>query len=300
VYLGCNLEFRGLGLHHCIHAGLSHVLVLPWICKSRGNLSWKLVKDRDKFSWAEEFALISALNHGESRVVQLAVSAAPCGYCRQILAEAVCIRSAGDTAGGQMQEGDGNSLGGQGLEVFVRPNPISFSIIHLLPMPFGPRDMGETGGLFTQQHHSLVFIEMLQDQDMAGVWGRLAKTALDCAVRSYSPYSHSPAGVALLTHACDTSAPHQPSARVLEDSAGECSEVVCGSYYENCAFNPSTSPAKSALVAAVCAQRAFAAISHVVLVELEGAAVSHAHETRALIASLSPLAQVRVIYAKKT
>lgn len=199
--------------------------------------------------------------------------------------------------------------GGVGtLEVFIRPNHKSLSLSDLLPMAFGPIDLGETDGLFKPRRHQLALAENALVQDTSGVWGRLVNTALDCAIRSYSPYSHSPAGVALLTNESDTSTRHEPSkeSHGLDESgatdacAAEYGEVLGGSYYENCAFNPSISPAKSALVAAVCAQRSFASISRVVLVELEGAPVSHAHETRALIASLSPLAEVRVTYARRT
>jgi hypothetical protein len=58
------------------------------------------------------------------------------------------------------------------------------------------------------------------------------------------------------------------------------------------------SPLKAALVAAVCARRELASVSHVVLVEVEGAAVSHVHDVRAFVAALSPSAQLRVVYAQ--
>jgi hypothetical protein len=44
--------------------------------------------------------------------------------------------------------------------------------------------------------------------------------------------------------------------------------MLGGSYYENCAFNPSISPMKAAIVAVVCAEKALDRISHVVLVEV--------------------------------
>lgn len=55
VFLGANLEFAGLPLNFSIHA--------------------------------EQFLLVNMLRAGERQLVQLMVSAAPCGHCRQFLAE---------------------------------------------------------------------------------------------------------------------------------------------------------------------------------------------------------------------
>jgi len=180
----------------------------------------------------EEFALISALNHGEEWVSQMAVTAAPCGYCRQLLAEAFCT--------------------------------------------FHP------------------------DR----VWRQLTMKALECATRSHSPYSNSPAGVALRLPVWDSGSDNRRAEEGGEGGEGRTGpgpgqwKIVGGSYYENCAFNPSTSPVKAALVAAVCSQLALDSISHAVLVQLEGAAISHAASTSALIASTSPTCAVRVVYAR--
>ena len=58
VYLGCNIELPNLPLNACIHA--------------------------------EQCLVTNLLLHGESSAETLAVSAAPCGHCRQFLAELVC------------------------------------------------------------------------------------------------------------------------------------------------------------------------------------------------------------------
>ena len=51
LYVGVNLEFARLPLYNSVHA--------------------------------EQFLLVNALHHGERAIQRLAVSAAPCGHCRQ-------------------------------------------------------------------------------------------------------------------------------------------------------------------------------------------------------------------------
>ena len=58
LYVGVNLEFPCLPLHNSVHA--------------------------------EQFLVVNALQHGERELVKLAVSAAPCGHCRQFLSELCC------------------------------------------------------------------------------------------------------------------------------------------------------------------------------------------------------------------
>ena len=58
LYVGVNLEFPCLPLHNSVHA--------------------------------EQFLVVNALQHGELELVKLAVSAAPCGHCRQFLSELCC------------------------------------------------------------------------------------------------------------------------------------------------------------------------------------------------------------------
>nr|DAD24697.1 TPA_asm: hypothetical protein HUJ06_026161 [Nelumbo nucifera] len=61
VFLGVNLEFPGLPLHHSVHA--------------------------------EQFLITNAAIHGSTRLRYIAVSSAPCGHCRQFMQE---IRGASD------------------------------------------------------------------------------------------------------------------------------------------------------------------------------------------------------------
>ena len=58
LYVGCNLEFTNLPLYNSVHA--------------------------------EQFLLVNALHHGEKSIQKLAISAAPCGHCRQFFSELSC------------------------------------------------------------------------------------------------------------------------------------------------------------------------------------------------------------------
>ncbi len=55
VYVGVNLEFPNVALNNSVHA--------------------------------EQFLVVNCLHHGEEALQMLAVSAAPCGHCRQFYAE---------------------------------------------------------------------------------------------------------------------------------------------------------------------------------------------------------------------
>ena len=57
LYAGVNLEFPGLPLQHSVHA--------------------------------EQFLIANAAWHGERGLRRIAVNAAPCGHCRQFIAELV-------------------------------------------------------------------------------------------------------------------------------------------------------------------------------------------------------------------
>lgn len=58
IYVGVNLEFPGMPLSQSVHA--------------------------------EQFLMANLLLHGEARLDTLAVSAAPCGHCRQFYSELAC------------------------------------------------------------------------------------------------------------------------------------------------------------------------------------------------------------------
>ncbi len=134
LYLGANVEFSGEALSFTVHA--------------------------------EQSSVASAFMYGEEGIDLIAVTAAPCGYCRQFL----------------------NELATAGELTIQLPNG-SFQLAELLPNAFGPRDLGIEGGLLHRQENGL----SIESDD------KLANEALCAANMSYAPYSKSFAGVALRT-----------------------------------------------------------------------------------------------------
>lgn len=118
---------------------------------------------------AEQATVVNAIGYQESGLLRLAVSAAPCGHCRQFLWEL----STADQ-----------------LEILVAGRPAE-RLATLLPRAFGPADLGHRDGLMGHGPVHLVF-----DTTPAG---RAAQAAADSAAASYAPYSNSPAGVGLVT-----------------------------------------------------------------------------------------------------
>jgi cytidine deaminase len=106
---------------------------------------------------------------GESAVTAIAVTAAPCGHCRQFLIEA--------SPAGEM-------------EVLVE-GAAPTNLAALLPAFFGPRDLGRHEGMFPVRERDLTLAEPSNDP--------LVLAALDAARRSYAPYTKSYSGVALGT-----------------------------------------------------------------------------------------------------
>ncbi len=135
VYLGANVEFAGEALSFTVHA--------------------------------EQAAITNAWINGEAGIDLLAVTAAPCGYCRQFLNELSTAATM------QISIGDEDT------------HPLSY----FLPQSFGPSDLGVTGGLMTPANNELTIAET----------DDLAQAALRAANMSYAPYSKSFAGIALRT-----------------------------------------------------------------------------------------------------
>ena len=156
---------------------------------------------------------------------------------------------------------------GENLRLLAPQNQ-TWTLKDLLPSSFGPRDLQQTEAIFASKPHVLRL--------PAGIRGPVVASALDAAVRSYAPYSNSPSGCAIQTKA---------------------GTIVSGSYLENAAFNPSLAPLQSALVSLVMHQEAFANITRVVLVESSGATISHATETRMVLAVLAARATLDVVPA---
>jgi cytidine deaminase len=130
LYYGANLELSGQALSFAVHA--------------------------------EQSATSNAWLHGEAGLATLAVSAAPCGYCRQFLQEVTTASS---------------------LQI-LQPNMAEQSLTSLLPKPFGP----EQGGLMAPQDHGLTLSTTPE---------ATAGAALAAANASHAPLSGNYAGVAL-------------------------------------------------------------------------------------------------------
>lgn len=135
LYFGANLEVAGWPLNQTVHG--------------------------------EQSTVINAWAHGESGLIRLAVSAAPCGYCRQFLYE---LAGAAD------------------LEILLAGKPAQ-ALTSLLPGAFGPADLGVQGGMLAPGR------QRLDCPEAAG--SVTARAALDAAAASYAPYTNSFSGAAL-------------------------------------------------------------------------------------------------------
>ncbi|MFA6092852.1 MAG: cytidine deaminase [Elusimicrobiota bacterium] len=134
VYLGGNLEFTGIAYNQSVHA--------------------------------ERAVVLNALRHGEKGLVALALSAPPCGGCRQFLNELVSRER---------------------LRILVRGKPpVDFAT--LLKDPYGAK-----GTLLVPRPTN----NLLPPERQAGGWRDLIETAFKAADTTYSPYD--PSGVALRT-----------------------------------------------------------------------------------------------------
>jgi cytidine deaminase len=132
LYLGGNIEFPGVNLSQTVHA--------------------------------EQAALANAFMHGEPGIEAIAVSAAPCGHCRQFLYEFAA---------------------GRDIEIILPGQP-AMTLSALLPHPFGPRELNVTGGPLTRTRVAIQHVE-----------GDAAQAARYAASNAYAPYSHSSSGIAI-------------------------------------------------------------------------------------------------------
>lgn len=232
VYIGCNLEFAHLPLYNSVHA--------------------------------EQFLLVNALHHGETSLRKIAVSAAPCGHCRQFFTELNCSDSIRFSFSGG-----------------------TYSLGELLPNRFRPSDLLEDSTiplLLDPQNNAIVLVpasqrilKSLEGNAEDTVVAAAANAALEEAKRSYSPYSRCPAGLAIVT----------------EDS-----EIYSGHYIECSAYNPSLPPLQTAIVDAVIdGMSTYAVVRHVVLVELEKGHVQHAGTVRVVLEQIAPAAHLTVLHA---
>lgn len=117
----------------------------------------------------EQFMLARALTLGAKGIESLALSASPCGHCRQFLNE---------------------SEGSSEMKIFW-PQAEVFQLKDLLPFSFGPLDLGEKAGLLNTPKAKISFENTANGTDL------LFDAALMAAQKAYAPYSKNYSGVAL-------------------------------------------------------------------------------------------------------
>lgn len=197
---------------------------------------------------AEQAALSNAYMNSEQSVTALSVvGGMPCGHCRQFMEE----------------------ISPDGTMTILVPGQAPAKLLSILPAAFGPAALGAKQGALPVRKANLALA--------GGASDPLANVALDAAMRSYAPYSKSPAGIAIRTTAGRT---------------------FQGSYIENVAFNPSLSPLQTALVPFIAAGEKYGVISDVTLVELQGATISQRAVTETVLATIAPTAKLVVVGAR--
>lgn len=259
VFLGVNLEFEGLPLSNSVHA--------------------------------EQFLVANAAQHGERDLRLVAVSAAPCGHCRQFLQE---LRGAPD------------------LRILIADAAAETqTLAHFLPHRFGPNDViaGEFPLVLEPHYNELSLHPPVSDcrpsdhklgfPKVCALGGHMVENhcekvrsctchtgisianlrvaALEAANDSHAPYTSCPSGIALLT---------------------QNGKIYSGSYMESVAYNPSLPPLQAALVAFVARDGgSYEDIVQAILVEKEGAAVQFAETVQVLLQKISPNCRFEVHYA---
>ncbi|KAH1105475.1 hypothetical protein J1N35_009243 [Gossypium stocksii] len=233
IFFGANLEFPGLPLNHSVHA--------------------------------EQFLITNLSLNAEPRLKYIAVSAAPCGHCRQFFQE---LRGAPDvkmliTSSDDEKE---NKISNTCNDKDQEFTPLS----HFLPHRFGPDDLlGKDAPLLLEPRRN-----GLSFTSDGGEKGELKYAALDAANMSYAPYSGCPSGVALI------------------DVEGK---IYKGSYMESAAYNPSLPPVQAAIVAYVASGGGggYERIVRAVLVEKSDAVIKQEHTARLLLQCISPKCEVK-------
>ena len=229
LYLGANFEFANTALSFTVHA--------------------------------EQAATNNAWLSGERGIQSIAISDAPCGYCRQFLYELVTAKQ---------------------LSILLPTERdaltyTSTPLTELLPRAFGPNDLSVDGGLMDPRlsSHNLVL-------EGGAPADPVIAAALSAASGSYAPYStkgsHAHAGVAVQ----------------LADGS-----IYAGRHAENAAYNPSLSPLQSALAFMNMSQplSATRVVKRCVLVEVATIA-SHRSATQSALAAYAPTAQLEYFTAE--
>jgi cytidine deaminase len=137
AYFGANMEYEGTALSFTVHG--------------------------------EQSATTNAWLNGEQGLANIAISAAPCGYCRQFLYEITTAAT---------------------LEVLLVGQPPEM-LTDLIPQAFGPNDLGVSAALMSPENHGLKLDPPPTDP--------VVQAALAAANASYAPYTNGYAGVAIST-----------------------------------------------------------------------------------------------------
>eukprot|EP01026_Neomeris_dumetosa_P058676 TRINITY_DN546_c0_g1_i1.p1 TRINITY_DN546_c0_g1~~TRINITY_DN546_c0_g1_i1.p1 ORF type:complete len:357 (-),score=41.84 TRINITY_DN546_c0_g1_i1:205-1275(-) len=228
IYVGVNLEFGGLPLYHSVHA--------------------------------EQFLIVNALHHYEKAINLLAITAAPCGHCRQFCAELACADDIRFMFGDEV-----------------------YSLEQILPHRFGPKDLLDVSRvplLLQPQNHRLIFEqdaqEVINQRADDQQFQQAAQIAIKEARQSYAPYSKCPSGVSVITIDGD---------------------VYGGGCIESAAFNPSLSPLQTALIGAVIdGIPCYKQVKEVVVAELRDGKVGQGATTKLALTSMAPSAKVTMLF----
>jgi cytidine deaminase len=140
----------------------------------------------------------------------------------------------------------------------------------LLPDAFGPTQLGRTPQLLRAGPHALKWIDTPTHP--------LAAMALHAASRASAPYTGAVSGVAIET---------------LDGRR------YAGSAAESAAYNPTLAPMQAGLISAYHGGSRLDSIRTVVLVELEGAAISQLDLARAVLASVAPEATLERLLVRR-
>ncbi|CAI9782673.1 unnamed protein product [Fraxinus pennsylvanica] len=266
VFIGVNLEFPGLPLHHSVHA--------------------------------EQFLLTNLALHGCPQLLSFAVSDAPCGHCRQFLQELRNSSSLGILVTSHVQGNLDKSLSFKPLsEILTNPFGPHDLLSEEIPLLLEPHNNGLSllpkkalyvEGNSTNLCNGNCELSACNENSVKLSSGNreknekdeilLRKAALEAANNSHAPYSGCPSGVALM------------------DSEGK---VYRGSYLESAAYNPSLGPIQAALVAFLAGGGVgYKGIVAAVLVEKEEAKVKQEDTARLILKAVSPRCEFTVFYCR--
>ena len=194
---------------------------------------------------AEQASIVNALFHEERSIQSIAVSATPCGYCRQFL----------------------NELEEAGTIAILIPGQPEQPFSNLLPFAFGAKELGRDSGNMNRFPNRHLRLCGPNSADL------LVKSALSAANRSYAPYTKQYAGIAMR----------------LQSGV-----VICGSYLESAAYNPSVSPIQAAMVNLILHGYAFRDIQKAVLVQMGNSLCDWEGATRNTLKALGEKIELQV------